>query len=187
MRTTVKTLMLVAIWITVAGVVLQGLGYLSFVLQPPNTGANIGGGGALLFGMAAIAGGLLVGAAAGVAWLRVPKTERRSAVPLLPWQKRLRRLTAAAMALIGVGAAVQFAGAVSLMHETAFSDWSDTYAIAVTGLGISALGLLAAVPYVVYWVSWRRTAARLSRRTWLSGGPHGALDLPEGAHRDDLP
>ncbi|WP_116200204.1 hypothetical protein [Amycolatopsis circi] len=161
MRTTVSTLKFVAIWILVAGTVLLGMGLLMLVTQRPNTGANIGAGGALLFGMGFTGLGLVVGVAAVVAWLRAPKGERGPAAPLLAWEKRLRRLTAAAVVLIAAGAVVQSVGAVSFAHETADSDWSDTYAIYWVGFGVSGLGLLAGVPYVLLWLSWRRTAARL--------------------------
>ncbi|WP_409465013.1 hypothetical protein [Amycolatopsis sp. GA6-003] len=164
MRTAVKTLTLVAFWILFAGTALLAMGFVMLVTAPPHSGANIGAGGAFLFGMACTVGGLLIGAAAAVAWLRLPKPERRPAADLPAWQHRLRRLTAAAVALIAAGAAVQFAGVVNFMGEQADTDWTDTYAFFVAGGSISGLGLLAGIPHVAYWFSWRRTAAHLSRR-----------------------
>lgn len=164
MRTTASTLTLVAIWITFAGAALLSMGFIMELTAPPNSGANIGAGGAFMFGLAFTGLGLVVGVVAAVAWLRLPKHQRRPAVPLLSWQKRLRRLTTAAVALIAAGAVVQGAGCVSLMHETADSDWGDTYALFVVGLGIFALGLLAGIPHVLCWLSWRRTVAHLPRK-----------------------
>ncbi|MET9258960.1 hypothetical protein [Amycolatopsis sp. NPDC004079] len=161
MRTTVRTLRLAAIWLFGAGAVLLGLGFLSEITAPPHSGANIGGAAAFTFGMCCAGLGLAAGVVAAVTWRRVPRDQRRLAVPLLPWEHRLRHLTAAAVVLIAAGAVLQSAGIIGLLNQAVHSDRSGTYAIYFVGLGLSGLGLLAGIPYAVFWLSWWRTAAHL--------------------------
>ncbi|MBB2498557.1 hypothetical protein [Amycolatopsis echigonensis] len=149
----------VAIWILVAGAVLLGAGFVMIITQPPDTGANIGAGGAFFFGLGCTGMGLVAGVWATAAWLRARKHEPRPA-PLPAWQKRLRRLTAAAVGLISAGAVVQSAGAVGFAHETADSDRSDSYALFLVGLGLVAVGLLAGIVPALYW--WAKRSRTLT-------------------------
>ncbi|WP_370937703.1 hypothetical protein [Amycolatopsis sp. cg13] len=161
MRTTVRTLKFVAIWLLGAGAVLLGLGFLGEITAPPRSGANIGAAAAFTFGMCCTALGLAVGVVAAVTWRRVPKGERGPAGPLLPWEHRLRRLTAAAVIMIAAGAVLQSAGIIALLQQTVHSDRRGAYAIYFVGLGSAVLGLLAGIPYAMFWLSWRRTVAHL--------------------------
>ncbi|MER6763336.1 MULTISPECIES: hypothetical protein [Amycolatopsis] len=151
----------VAIWLFGAGAVLLGLGFLAEITAPPHSGADIGGAAAFAFGMCCTGLGLAAGVVAAVTWRRVPKDERRHAVPLLPWEHRLRRLTVAAVILIAAGAVLQSAGIIWLLQQTVHFDRLGAYAIYFVGLGSSVLGLLAGIPYAAFWLSWRRTAAHL--------------------------
>ncbi|MFB9926979.1 hypothetical protein ACFORO_19230 [Amycolatopsis halotolerans] len=161
MRTTVRTLKFAAIWLFVAGVALLGLGFLAEITEPPNGGANIGAGAAFTFGMGCTGLGLVLGVVAAVDWLRVPKGERGPAAPLLPWEHRLRRLAAAAVVLIAAAAVVLSWAALIFANGHAGSGSRDSYPVFLVGLSLAGLGLLAGIPYAVFWLSWRRTAARL--------------------------
>ncbi|WP_406631453.1 hypothetical protein [Amycolatopsis sp. WGS_07] len=147
----------IAVGLMAAGAVLLAAGFVMVITQRPHAGVNFGGDGAFFFGLGATAGGLLIGAAAAVAWLRARKREPRVATPLLAWEKRLRSLTAAAVGLIAAGAVVQSGGAV--VFATGYADGGTRSAVPalVTGVCIVAAGFLAGVPPTVYWWSKRRT------------------------------
>ncbi|SFP64644.1 hypothetical protein SAMN05421854_106152 [Amycolatopsis rubida] len=161
-RTNVKTLTFVTIWILVAGAVLLSTGFVMLIAAPPSSGANIGAGGALLFGLAATAAGLLLGVATAVAALRVRRREGRPDARLPTWEKRLRRLTAAAAGLVTVGALVLSWAA--LVFAGGRDRSTDPHPIFVTGLCIAGCGLLAGTPHALYWLSCRRTRFPFSRR-----------------------
>ncbi|WP_406635434.1 hypothetical protein [Amycolatopsis sp. WGS_07] len=157
MISNVRLLTTIAICLIAAGAALLGTGLVMLITQRPDTGANIGAGGAFLFGQAATVGGLLIGGAAASAWLRARKREPRPATPLPAWQKLLRYLTVVAVVLLAAGAIVESAGSVSFTRNTAHSDLSGTYAMLVVGFGMVALGLLAGIAPALYWWSKRRT------------------------------
>ncbi|ATY11972.1 hypothetical protein CU254_17005 [Amycolatopsis sp. AA4] len=159
MNSTVRLLTAIATCFIAAGTALLGAGLLMLVNQRPHTGANIGAGGAVLFGQAITVGGLLIGGAAVVAWFRARKREPRPAAGLPVRQKLLRYLTVAAVVLLAAGAVVESVAAFTFGRITPLSDLSLSYAIFVVGFGLVAVGLLAGIAPAWHWWSRRRAAA----------------------------
>lgn len=167
MRTPVKTLTTVAAWLIAVGAVLLGTGFVMLVTQPPHTGANIGAGGAFTFGLGSTGTGLVVGVTAAVSWLR-GRRGGQPAVELLSWQKHLKSLTVAAVGLITISAVVLSVATFFFANGHA---GSNTFTLFVVGLSIAALALLAGAAPAVYWMSYRRTMARLWRSQAGDPGP----------------
>ncbi len=162
-RINVRTLTVITSWILVAGAVLLGMGFVMLITAPPHSGANIGAGGALLFGLGTTGAGLLIGAGTAVAALRVRLREGRAEVPVLAWEKRLRRLTAAAVGLVAIGDLVLTRATFAFKNARAGSGGVDSYPIFVTGVCIAGCGLLAGVPHALYWLSRQRTRRHFER------------------------
>jgi len=157
MNTTVKPLAITTASLLVPGTLLLASGYLMELAAPPHSGANIGAGGAFLFGLGLAVAGLLLGVATTVVWLR---TERNRRPDLLPWQKRLHWLNVVAAALFAAGAVVETVSVTILLTRHG-GGLSRVYPLGFTGMGLAACGLLAAVPAIVLWWSWRRTGRHL--------------------------
>ncbi|WP_344429772.1 hypothetical protein [Amycolatopsis minnesotensis] len=148
-----------AIWLIAAGAALLSMGFIMLRTQRPDTGANIGAGGCFFFGLGATGVGLLLGAVAALAWWRGRNGDRHPPVRLLAWERRLRRLTMAAVGLITIGAIVLSVGALIFANGRAGSFFSGVNAIFLVGLCIAVSALLAATPPGVYWLSRRRSGA----------------------------
>ncbi|UKD56892.1 hypothetical protein L3Q65_09275 [Amycolatopsis sp. FU40] len=163
-RTNVKTLTFITIWILVAGDVLLGTGFIMLITAPPHSGANIGAGGAFTFGLGGTVAGLLIGMGTAVAALRVRRREGRRDAHLLAWEKRLRRLTAAAVGLVTIGGLVLCWATVVFMQGRVGSGIVNSYSLFVTGMCIAGCGLLAGTPHTLYWLSRQRTRRHFARR-----------------------
>ncbi|MFD9963636.1 hypothetical protein [Amycolatopsis sp. NPDC058986] len=157
MQTAVKRLTITAIWLIAAGAALLGTGFIFEIITPPDTGANIGAAGCFFLGLCATGMGLLLGVVAALAWLLGRKGDRRLAVPLLAWEKRLRRLTVAAVGLITIGAIVLSWGTFIFASGSAGSGIRNACPYFLAGLCIAVAGLLAGIPPALYRLSRRRS------------------------------
>ncbi|MFE0021177.1 hypothetical protein [Amycolatopsis sp. NPDC059021] len=143
-----------AIRLIVAGDVLLGAGALMAIAEPSGPGFNFGAAGFLFFGQCVTGVGLLLGVVTALAWLLGSKGDRHPPAQLMAWEKRLRGLTAAAVGLMTIGAAVLCVGPLFVQEEPG-SGFDNDIPVFLVGLGVSAVGLLAGTPSAVYWLSKR--------------------------------
>ncbi len=145
-------------WLIVGGDLLLSAGALMAIAEPSGPGFNFGAAGSLFFGMCAAGAGLLVALTAALAWLRANRGDWPPPAGLLPWETRLKRLTAAAIVLSAVGAIVLGVGPLFFDGPPGSGFASDIPAF-VVGLCISGAGVLSGLAPALYWWS---TAPRFS-------------------------
>ncbi|MBB4689284.1 hypothetical protein [Amycolatopsis jiangsuensis] len=155
MRTTVKSLPVTAVGLIVAGDLLLATGALMAIAEPSGPGVNFGAIGFLFLGWCAAGAGLLAGIAAAVVRLR-RRGGQHPPAQLLPWEKRLRLSTVAAIGLSTIGAAVLGAGPLFFRGPRG-SGFESDIPVFLVGLCISATALLAGIPPTLYRWSKRRT------------------------------
>ncbi|GAA4551711.1 hypothetical protein GCM10023192_79660 [Amycolatopsis samaneae] len=140
--------------LTVTGDVLLGAGAVMAIAEPSGPGFNFGAAGSLFFGQCAAGAGLLLGVVAALAWLRGRRGDRQPPAQLLARERRLRGLTAAAVGLMTIGAAVLGAGPL-FVQKAPGSGFNDVIPVFLAGLGVSVAGLLVGTLPALHWLSKR--------------------------------
>lgn len=166
MRTTVRTLTVIASRITVTGDILLGTGAVMAIAEPSGPGFNFGAAGFLFFGLGATGAGLLLGMAAAVAWLLGKREDRHLPAQLLPREKLLRRLTTVAVGLCATGAAVLSVGPL-FVRGAPGSGFESDIPVFLVGLGISGVGLLVGIPPALSW--WSKRMSDPEPERWRPG------------------